>query len=179
MVQFTELGNKSLLKVLNFFLRAPNIRISYSNLRRNLRIAKATVAKQLNFLLKEDFIKVEKIGLSKIYRLNRDNEIVKQLKILDNLFLIRSVKELCKKYNMEIYLYGSASRGEDTEESDFDLLIIGKMSREKIFDDLSIISKTIGREIKFSVYTKIGWSKMYKEDPAFYERVEKDKKRLH
>ena len=178
MAQLTELANKSLMKALSFFLRNPTSRNSYTNLREKIKIAKATLTKHLDFLLKENFIQVEKIGLNKIYRLNRDNQVVRQFKILDNLLSLNEIKALVEKCNVEIYLYGSSSRGEDTENSDIDLLIIGKINKEKLMPYLSSISKQIKREIKLAVFSPLEWSQLSRKDNAFYERVEKDKIRL-
>lgn len=178
MVQLNELlGGKSLLKVLNFFLRNPSKKISYTNVRNKVKIAKATLTKCLNFLLDKNFIKVEKIGVTKLYQLNKENLVIKQLKILDKILLLDKIKNL-KKYNIKAYLYGSVARGEDTEESDIDLLIIGKIKKEQIFNDINKISKEIGREIKIQIFSDLDWSLMSRKDKPFYERVEKDKVRL-
>ena len=175
MVQLIDIGNRTLLKVLIFFMRNPSQKISYTNLRKNIKIAKATLTKNLGFLLKEEFIIQEIIGLSKIYKLNKENSLVKQLKVTDNLFLLNDIKDISSKNNVEIYLYGSAARGEDAEESDFDLLVIGKASKEEIFQN---IKDSAARQIKIVIFTHVEWAKMSKNDPAFYERVEKDKIRL-
>jgi predicted nucleotidyltransferase len=175
MVQLIELGNRTLMKVLAFFIRNPSIKISYTNLRKRIKLAKATLAKNLNFLLKGGLIIEERIGLNKIYRLDKESVLVKHLKILDNLLILGEINHLCSKHNIDIYLYGSAARGEDNEESDIDLLIMGKISKDHIYEDLK---KFAGRKIKIAVFTKLEWAEMSKNDPAFYERVEKDKIRL-
>ncbi len=174
MAQLIELGNRTLMKALIFFIRNPSQKISYTSLRNKIKMAKATLSKNISLLLKDNFITRESVGLNKIYKLNKDSMLVKQLKITDNLFILKDICKPFGKYDVEVYLYGSAARGEDAEESDFDLLVIGKISRENIFKDL----KEIGREIKVTAFTQIEWAKMPKSDPAFYERVEKDKIRL-
>lgn len=178
MVQLDELGNRALLRVLKYFIRNPRSQISYTNLKKSVKIAKATLTKYLRFLLKENLITMEKIGLNKIYQLNKNNSIVKQFKVLDNLLILNKINLLGNKYGIEIYLYGSSSRGDDVESSDIDLLIIGKIKKEQIFPDLDRISRQIGREIKFISFTPLEWSQFSKKDAAFYERVEKDKIRL-
>jgi predicted nucleotidyltransferase len=72
----------------------------------------------------------------------------------------------------ELYLYGSASRGEDVEGSDVDILVIGK--ERAIVERVRVID---GR-IKASFFSPLEWAKVAREDPAFYERVEKDRIRL-
>lgn len=178
MVQLIELGNRNLLELLRFFIRNPSNKISYTNLRKKTKIAKATLTKHLSFLLKEEIIKVERIGLNKIYQLNKENYTVKHLKILDNLLQLSDLIGLGKKYSIEIYLYGSASRGEDIEESDIDLMLIGKIKKEDILAEIKKISLKINREIKIVIFTQLEWSQISRKDAPFYERVEKDKIRL-
>lgn len=178
MVQLIKLGNRAMLMVLNFFLRNPSNKISYTKLCKRLKISKATLAKHLSFLLKEGFIKVERIGLNKLYELNKENTVVKHFKILGNLLVLSDAKALCKKYAIEIYIYGSAARGEDIENSDIDLLVMGKISKEQIFPDISTVSKQIGKKIKFIIFSPFEWSQISRKDFPFYERVEKDKIRL-
>ena len=179
MVQLDELlGNKNLIKLLKFFLRNPSVKISQTDLRRKIKIAKATVIKWSDFLLKEDLLKVDRVGVTKLLQLNKEHLINKQLKILDNLIALRPVVEIGKKYDIKLYLYGSAARGEDNEESDVDLLVIGKIRKEQLFGDINKVSRSIERNIKISIFTQLDWSQMARKDPAFYERIEKDRKEL-
>ena len=50
-------------------------------------------------------------------------------------------------------------------------------SRELIVLEQAIIDKIkkLDNKIKVGFFTPIKWSQMIREDPAFYERVEKDK----
>ena len=86
--------------------------------------------------------------------------------------------DLLAKHNVNVYLYGSAARGEDVESSDIDLLLIGKLDKSTIVKELNKISKKIKKEIKFQIFSRQEWSLMARNDPAFYERVEKDKVKL-
>jgi predicted nucleotidyltransferase len=82
-----------------------------------------------------------------------------------------------KLAGVEFFLYGSCARGEEREESDIDLLVIGKRT-EEIIKILSVLEKKTGRTVRASFYSQLEWSRTAREDPAFYERVEKDKIRL-
>jgi len=76
------------------------------------------------------------------------------------------------KYEGEIYLYGSEARGEGLEDSDLDILVIGR--------ERAVINKieAIDKRVKVSFFTPLEWAKIARDDPAFYERVERDKIRL-
>src|SRR3989338_312597 len=141
MVQLIELGNRSLLRILTYFLRNPSASLSYTQLRKKIKIAKATLTFHLKFLVKARIVTLQAIGLNKIYRLDMNNKVVRQLKVIDSLLLLELLKEAAKKYGVEIYLYGSASRGEDLEGSDIDLLVIGGVVKEKIFPEIRSLER--------------------------------------
>lgn len=176
MVQIIELlGKKNVSKLLVFFLRHPTLQIHQHELKSRTKLAKVTLIKWLRFLIKQDILKFIKFGRTKVYSLNRENKIVKQLKMLDNILILSDIKNLTLKFNVKSYLYGSAARGEDVEDSDIDILIIGKIKKENIIRGIKKISGKIKRQIKIEVFSPLEWSQMAKKDPAFYERVEKDK----
>ena len=175
MVQLNEIiGNKKTAKILQFFINNTTIEISQTEIIKKTAIAKATAVKWMRFLLKNNLLNCKTIGVSNLYWLNNDNLVVRQLKIANT---ILSLQEL-KLKDAEIYLYGSSARGEDTEKSDIDLLLISKLKRNQVVDAIDLISKKINRKISFKIFNSIEWSMMQNKDKAYYERVEKDKLRL-
>ena len=169
------LGNKSRMKLISFLIRHPTKEYSQTELIQKTAITKATIIKQLNLLLKEDFIKLKKIGPTNIYRLDYNNIIVKQLKILDNIMLLKDVKKISEKYTLDISFYGSGARGEDIEDSDLDLLVIGKVWPNELVSDFGKLSQKIRRKISFKVFSLKHWILISKKDEAYYKRVEKDR----
>lgn len=178
MVQFIKLfGERSAVKILLFFLRNPSEEFSQKQLLKKIIMAKATLIKQLRLLLEEDTVKEKIIGRSKLYSLNTANLIIKQLKILSNILSLKGIVEIGEKHNATIYLYGSCARGEDTENSDVDILVIGRVKKEDLLKDIKTLPEK--RNIKIEVFSPAEWSSMAKKDKAFYERVEKDKIKLN
>ena len=179
MVQLIELlGNKKLLSLLVFFLRHPTKKAHQNDIKKEVKIAKATLIKWLNMLAKQGMIEFTEYGRTKVYSLNRGNTIIRRLKMLDNLLLLSGMKAIAEKHNSIVYLYGSAARGEDAEDSDIDILLIGKVNREDIIRDINRISEKIQRNINVQIFSPLEWAQMAKKDAAFYERVEKDKAEL-
>ena len=174
-MNLVNLGRRDLMMILNHFLDNPK-EISQTNLLKKTKLSKATVIKWVSFLEKEKFLNARRIGNTKLLELT-DGPITKQFKILNALFKLRGIEKLRDK-NVEIYLYGSAARGETHEESDIDILIIGNIKRNEIIDIIDIIQKKNNIKINFQIFTHIEWSKMLKNDKAYFERVEKDKIRL-
>ena len=176
MVQSNELmGNRSLAILIDFFIFNDDNEFSQIKIKNKTKLAKATLTKWLNKLEKDNFIEFKKEGVSKLYKLKKDNLIVKYLKIINTILKLKEIKLINKKYSIKIYLYGSAARGEDTKESDIDLLILGKIRKEDIIQDINNLSEKIGKKIKMEIFSLLEWSKIEKKDRAFYERVEKDK----
>ena len=163
------------MKILNFFLRHPTIRIYQYDLKKNVKLAKGTLLNNLEMLINLDLLNVENFGRAKVYSLNKSVTLVRYLKILQNIMELSDISKISQKYKVKIYAYGSAARGEDHEESDIDLLIIGQIKKEEIIRDVKKVEETIGRPITIQIFSPQEWSAMAKKDPAFYERIEKDK----
>jgi len=176
MFQLNELGNKNLLQLLQFFSMNPTQDFSYTSIRKKTKLAKATLAKWLSFLSSSNLIKMKRVGTTKLYSLNRDAIIIKYFKILNNIASLKILEETARKFDCDIYLYGSLSRGEDVENSDVDLLVIGEANEPDIVKE---IKSKINRETKIQIFSRMEWSQLERRDRAFYERVERDKIKLN
>ncbi len=122
----------------------------------------------LKYLTKEKIVEVEQKGNMKFYRINDDNPLVKQFKktaVIEKLLpLINKIKQDCE----EIILFGSASRGEQTRDSDIDLFVLTHNPEE--------IKKSISRHgrkmlIKAMIKTPNQWSELEIKEPEFYKEV--------
>lgn len=166
------------MKVLEFFLANPETEFYQTEIAKKLKISRVTLLKWLRLLTKNELLESEVKGKSKYYRLNKDNPIVKQMKVLLTISkLYESVKPL-KGENIEVYLYGSCARGEDTEKSDVDILILGKLERKKLVDLVEDMRKTMGREVKPVIFNPLEYSSLARKDRIFYENIEGSKIRL-
>lgn len=121
----------------------------------------------LKYLAKEKIIQVEQKGNMKFYQINDEHPLVKQFKttaVIEKLLpLINKIKNDCK----EIILFGSASRGEQTADSDADLFILThnpEMIKEKI-------AKHRNKVVKPIIKTPNQWSELEIKEPEFYNEV--------
>ena len=167
-------------KLLEFFFENSGKEFFEKEVRVQSKISAGATNKYLKSLTDKNLLLHRKIGRMNFYKLNKEDELVKQMKKTYTLSLpfMQKIKESAKEINMEIYLYGSCARGEDNEKSDVDLLVIGNIEpkeSERFFSPIRKISK---KPIKVSLFTKIEWLSMKKKDMAFFERVEKDKIRI-
>ena len=133
--------------------------------------------KYLKTIAQEGFLKLAKRGNMNFYLLERDNVVVKHFKIAYNLSkpVVDNIKNFARKFGVKTYVYGSVARGEDTEESDWDILIIGEIELNEVDAELRAIRNQPDAHLKPMVFTQSEWIAMEKKDKAFYERVEKDK----
>jgi len=169
-VQLFELiGSVKLARLWQFFLEKPGKEFSQTETLRQTKIAKATAVKWLRLLVQKGLLTVQVRGPTNYYKLSA-NPVNKLLKATANAASLLPLNEL----EADAYLYGSAARGEDTEDSDIDILIIGKITKKDVLSITEPLSKQL-RPIKPVIMTPIEWAKMRTSDPAFYERVEKDK----
>ena len=99
---------------------------------------------------KEGFLKKRDERMLKLYKANIENDFYKDLKVFYNIRKIKKeglIEELNKFYlKPTIILFGSASKGTDIENSDFDLLIISEKTKE--FPDIKRFEKKINRKIQ-------------------------------
>ena len=176
MVQINEiLGNTVSLKLILFFARHPSLQISQTEAIKRLHISKATAVKWFGTLVQTGILSLTQIGTTNLYQFTKDNLFSRQIKILDNLFSLTGIRNIAIKHSVDIYLFGSLARGEDHEGSDIDLLVIGSPDRKKLLIDLISMSKSVEREIRPQIFTQLEWAELFRKDPAFYQRVEKDK----
>jgi len=173
--------NSTEQKIMEFFFKRPAEEFYEKEIREAVKVSAGAANMHLKKLTKNGFLLHRKVGRMNFYRLNYvENALVRQLKKAHTLSfpLFPKIKEAFKDSVVEIYLYGSTARGEDTEKSDLDMLVIGNIELNKLEKQFSGIRKISEKEIKLAVFSRRDWISMAKKDPAFHERVEKDKIRI-
>ena len=133
-------------------------------------MSKAGANFALNDLVKANLVNRQQKGKTYLYTINDENPVVKQLKILRTIMnLVPLIKKL-KQKSSKIILYGSSSRGEDTEDSDIDLFIVTNLIEEieKIMQRTKHYKK-----IQPIIRKPLKYIEMEKTDPTFYQEIEK------
>lgn len=169
------LQTPKLFQLFSYLITHPSQEFSHTTLMKQTHLAKATLTKWLGWLEQEELVSSRQLGRNKLYLVKREHYLVKRLKILLNLLSLDFLTKLSRQKGFEAYLFGSSARGEDREESDIDLLILGNLKKEELFPEIQKQAQNLSRELRLQVFTKWEWSALAEKDPAFYERVEKDK----
>jgi len=163
------------VQVLKPFYISPELRCTKSEVIKVTGIPKTRAIRLLGQLSSYGLLNEKIKAGSKFYTAAEDNSVLKQLKIL---IVLSKLYELTRDFsgqNIEAYLFGSAARGEDTENSDIDLLIIADVGKKALNELVDRLKNSMGREVNPVVYTPIGYANLYNTEKAFYESIERYK----
>jgi len=169
---------KNSFKLLNVFLFKPDAQIHQNEVIRISGLSKNTVMKLLGLFTREGLLEESRKGNLKLFSLAEGHPVVKQLKVLINVAELSAILKDFTGKGFEAYLFGSTARGEDTENSDIDLLIIGKISNASLADITARITKAINRDVSPVIKSPFEYSNLYKTDRAFFENLERDRIKL-
>lgn len=124
---------------------------------RKIKITPIYVSKELNNFEKIGLVKKQKKANLHFYSINKNHKLYKNLR---EIFVkSRSILDLLKSKlkNLDInyaFVFGSYAEGKDTEKSDIDLFIIGKLDENKLLEKIQIFEKEIGKEVNYIIWSK-------------------------
>ena len=135
-------------KVLEFFLKNPITTIHLRELARRIDFSSAGCLKSLRLLVKKNFVEEHKTKAISNYKAKISSKFI-QLKKIYNIYSLYDsglIDFLKEKYEFPeaIILFGSYSRGEDTEKSDIDIVIITSLKKNL---DISKFEEKLERKI--------------------------------
>jgi predicted nucleotidyltransferase len=106
------------------------------------------------------------------YRLSTGDPLIKQMKIMFNVWSLRKLMEEIKEKTKKIILFGSCAEGTDAKKSDIDLLIITDQ-KGPVKESLSRFNRKSDKKIAPLILDMNEFVKMKKEDRPFYERIDR------
>ncbi len=141
------LQNYSKYRVLQEFFDFPRKSFQIREISRRIRLAQISVTNHVKALIEEKLIVKDYSGIYPSLRASRDNDDFKLLKkqnLVWRLYKSGFLGYIEKETRPDcIVLFGSASRGEDTENSDIDIFVQSKETRL----DLGKYEKMLNRKI--------------------------------
>lgn len=159
-------------KILRFLLNNPGEKFYDRQISMLSGVSRAGANFALRGLAEIGLINKETKGKMNFYYLSADTLLAKELKIVLSLLsindLVRKTKEECSK----IVLYGSAACGENTKDSDIDLLFI---TPEKSKVNAAVLKDRQREKIQPVVMTQNELIKMKTENPVFYKEINEGK----
>jgi len=173
--------NQTTIKILALFRTDYETAIHVREIARNIQTDTKTVGIHLNRLENINVLKSTIRGRNKEYQLNLDNPVTKYYVILaetyttitylEGNYLIKKLTgEILNRIDGTVILYGSYAKGEATEDSDIDLLVITdkKIDRKAISETGKIMAKEINIKETNSVLFQEG---VKENDPLISEVI--------
>lgn len=125
-----------------------------------------SVRRELNNLVKIKIIEERKRGNQKLYKVNKNSPIYEELRklVLKTVGIGDTLRENLSKFNVVYALiYGSFAAGEEVEESDIDLLIVGDLNEEKLIGVIRQLEYELAREVHYIFWSTKEFKKRVKE----------------
>jgi predicted nucleotidyltransferase len=162
--------NTILTRVLSFLSEHPNKAYTGTEIADKLKNTRMAIFLSLKDLSKDGLVEKESRGKTYLYKIDQGNPIVKQFKVLRNIIELEPLINKLKLITKKIILFGSASRGEDTAESDVDFLIIT--------NDIDSVQNMIQgyrfkREIEPKIFTPVGLATLREKEKVFYNEIDR------
>lgn len=176
----TLITSKTRRDLLVLFLTHPESRYYQTQLIRDLKMPSSIIQSELKKLSEIGFVTSEKEANIRYFQVNKSFPLYGELKsiIYKTVGLADALKESLSEIG-EIkvaFIYGSVAKNLENVSSDIDVMVIGKISTDRVHDAISKAENSLGREVNYSVYSPADWNKALKEKKAFVRDVAKGKK---
>ncbi|GAB4116568.1 MAG: hypothetical protein Kow00103_12420 [Candidatus Caldatribacteriota bacterium] len=174
--------NKSKLRkeLLNLYFTNPDRKYYLRELERILGFSVGNIRKELINLRRSGLFLVEHRGNLTYYCLNKSYPLFTELKgiISKTIGVPTALKESLKKIKGLEYafIYGSFAKGEESEISDIDLFVLGKIEENELINEIKNVEKKLQREINFTLYEKSDFRQKKNEGNPFILEILKEKK---
>ncbi len=155
-------------KIISFLSDYPEQEFYAQEIAEKIKCSKSSAVIILKDLTNKKIVHRKKKGHMKFYQINPENIEVKKIKIELALKSLTPLLSKLKKISQKIVLFGSTSRGEQTFNSDIDLLIL--TNRKK---DVKKVIKDSQLKLKINPLIKSisEWSEIETKNPEFYREV--------
>jgi predicted nucleotidyltransferase len=165
-MNITPLG----FQILIFLARNPDKHFYIREIAKNTGKSVGGTHKILKSLKEMSFINENKSGKNIYYQINQMNPSIKNFKIFMTINELTSLVNKLKKISKKIILFGSCANGEDTSESDIDILVLTN-EKEKI--NKKILNTKFNRKIQAVVVNAGDLMKIKEKDKGFYQEINK------
>ena len=151
------LSSKVRQKVFRVYFYQTNRRYYLRELERLLDEPVGNIRRELLRWSKAGLFLREKVGNLTYYSLNKSFPLYEELKAIVSKTI--GIEHILKKGLKGIesiavaIIYGSVASGEDTGNSDIDVLLIGNPEMDELVDNIQEMEKELGREINYVLYT--------------------------
>ena len=153
---------------LSFLVDHPNEDLLAAEIQNATKVSKAGTYRALDVLIKKRLVKRLKKGRFAFYRINEDDCVVRQFKVLKTVLILKPLIVKLQALSRKVVLFGSVSKGEDYLDSDIDLFIIAKEQQQ--VKDVVVRFKS-KRKLQCVIKAMNEVPDIEKKDPVFLSEV--------
>ncbi len=165
-------------RLLGLLFGAPERSFYTSELIRHVGRGSGTVQRELDRLARSGLLRVTRQGNQKHYQANPEAPIYEELrgiarKLLGPAEPIREALQPLAEHIRLAAIYGSVAKGNDTAESDIDLLVVTdqELTLESLYRLLEPVESTLGRRIEPTLYSSDEYRKRKEMENPFLMQV--------
>lgn len=126
LLPYDYLSSTNQLRVLSYLAKFSDKEFHEREIARRTGISYGSANRVLNRLYKDGMLVRRQAGRMLFYSFNSNDPLARTLKIFVSVSLLRPLIWQLKERALEIVLYGSCARGEDSSASDMDLFVISE-----------------------------------------------------
>jgi predicted nucleotidyltransferase len=173
-------SSKVRVKLLDAFLSSPNARFYVREIERKIGEDIQNIHKELKNLEALGLLRGEIQGNQKYYSANEGFFLYPELKSI--IFKTIGIQGLLKEALSKMkgidaaFIYGSYAAGKESEESDVDILIIGRPDMTELNEVVSDLEDKLDRDINYMSFDRSEFEKRKRDKDAFITDVLEGKK---
>lgn len=166
--------------LLLLFFTNPERKYYVRQLAKQLNASPGTIHREIKNLEKSGIISSEKVGNIIQYTANTHSSLFKEIEsiIFKTIGIAGNLKSIIEpeKEVSIAFIYGSYANKSENQNSDIDIMIIGKTDMQKLAKEIYEYEKKIERDINFNVYSIEEWKKYKQSQDSFVTGIIRDPK---
>jgi len=162
----------TVMRILEFFFLNPVREFHERELMRRVKVSKGSANKILRQLADHGFLERRKMGRMVFYRLAMGNPVVRQFKVLSNVYSLKILLDRIKQDTKKVILFGSCADGKDVGESDIDLFVLTS-NKSTVRSEVSRFNRSSNRKVVPIIVDANEFVKLKKDDEPLYERIQR------
>ncbi len=175
------ISSKTRQTLLKAFVEVPESEYYTRQLASLYHISVGALHRELKKLTSSGILKARRIGNIKLFSLNKQNPLYEEIKniIYKTEGVVKSIRDAIPRIRgvRVAFIYGSFAKGEERQDSDVDIFLIGdSIDEDELIRAISDIEKKLFKEINYTRYTENEYKKEKKKKNSFILEVIKGKK---
>lgn len=161
--------SKTSQKILSFLADNPDQQFYGSQISKMANVSMGASNQILKELTLKKFVIAEKKGRMIFYKIDKNHPLVKQIKTTNTISRLSGLMSALKGECLEVILFGSAARGENSIDSDIDLFVVSHNPDQV----KKIIKKRYNKTLPIEpiVKTPNQWADIESKDKEFFLEV--------